>query len=231
MAKIGKNVLHKQYYHCSFYCSLICTGEIDQFSLRWPQVFAFFLPQQTLLLNFKIQMEMVWYISWYARNIHWSHPAWHLSFDHHHGKFDVLDSCQTSFLGSVPLKRICVGENGPRTVESNQKNILHMERQNVMDLFSHKWGRRVAFGRLMVISIKGNEMHLGQGRVICVTWSAKKPASNMAEYHRPDSRTVQELKDIANKLRIHSVKATQASNSGWVQLTSILGVLITLETI
>ena len=83
-----------------------------------------------------------------------------------------------------------------------------------MDLFSHKWGRRVAFGRLMVISIKGNEMHLGQGRVIYVTWSAKKPASNMAEYHRPDSRTVQELKDIANKLRIHSVKATQASNSG-----------------
>lgn len=33
-------------------------------------------------------------------------------------------------------------------------------------------------------------------------------------YHKPDSTHLQELKDIANKLRIHSVKATSASNSG-----------------
>lgn len=36
----------------------------------------------------------------------------------------------------------------------------------------------------------------------------------MSEYHKPDSNYLQELKDIANKLRIHSVKATSASNSG-----------------
>lgn len=38
----------------------------------------------------------------------------------------------------------------------------------------------------------------------------------MSEYHKPDSNYLQELKDIANKLRIHSVKATSASNSGSV---------------
>ncbi|XP_043478531.1 transketolase-like protein 2 isoform X1 [Leptopilina heterotoma] len=36
----------------------------------------------------------------------------------------------------------------------------------------------------------------------------------MPHYHKPESKTVQELKDIANKLRIHSIQATQASKSG-----------------
>lgn len=36
----------------------------------------------------------------------------------------------------------------------------------------------------------------------------------MANYHKPEGRTIQELKDIANKLRIHSVIATSASKSG-----------------
>uniref|UniRef100_A0A0B6XYR0 Transketolase n=1 Tax=Arion vulgaris TaxID=1028688 RepID=A0A0B6XYR0_9EUPU len=36
----------------------------------------------------------------------------------------------------------------------------------------------------------------------------------MSNYHRPDSKTVQSLKDIANKLRIHSIESTNASNSG-----------------
>uniref|UniRef100_A0A3B3QT89 Transketolase n=1 Tax=Paramormyrops kingsleyae TaxID=1676925 RepID=A0A3B3QT89_9TELE len=36
----------------------------------------------------------------------------------------------------------------------------------------------------------------------------------MASYHKPDEKTLQGLKDIANKLRIHSIKATCASNSG-----------------
>lgn len=34
------------------------------------------------------------------------------------------------------------------------------------------------------------------------------------EYHRPDTKTVSDLKDIANQLRIDSIKATDASNSG-----------------
>uniref|UniRef100_A0A8C7K5Y7 Transketolase n=1 Tax=Oncorhynchus kisutch TaxID=8019 RepID=A0A8C7K5Y7_ONCKI len=34
------------------------------------------------------------------------------------------------------------------------------------------------------------------------------------DYHKPDEKTLQGLKDIANKLRINSVKATCASNSG-----------------
>ncbi|XP_035722298.1 transketolase-like protein 2 isoform X1 [Vespa mandarinia] len=36
----------------------------------------------------------------------------------------------------------------------------------------------------------------------------------MANYHKPESKTIQELKDIANKLRIRSIEATQASKSG-----------------
>ncbi|KAM9752487.1 transketolase-like protein 2 [Menidia menidia] len=36
----------------------------------------------------------------------------------------------------------------------------------------------------------------------------------MTSYHKPDEKTVQGLKDIANKLRISSIKATCASNSG-----------------
>lgn len=36
----------------------------------------------------------------------------------------------------------------------------------------------------------------------------------MASYHKPDEKTIQGLKDMANKLRIHSIKATCASNSG-----------------
>ncbi|XP_066586108.1 transketolase-like protein 2 isoform X1 [Prorops nasuta] len=33
-------------------------------------------------------------------------------------------------------------------------------------------------------------------------------------YHKPESKTIQELKDIATKLRIHSIESTQASKSG-----------------
>ncbi|XP_020281018.1 transketolase isoform X1 [Pseudomyrmex gracilis] len=36
----------------------------------------------------------------------------------------------------------------------------------------------------------------------------------MANYHKPESKTIQELRDIAIKLRIHSIEATQASKSG-----------------
>jgi len=36
----------------------------------------------------------------------------------------------------------------------------------------------------------------------------------MSSYHRPDSKAIQNLKDIANKLRVHSIEATNASNSG-----------------
>ncbi|XP_055855377.1 transketolase-like protein 2 [Episyrphus balteatus] len=33
-------------------------------------------------------------------------------------------------------------------------------------------------------------------------------------YHKPESKTIQELKDIAHRLRIHSISATEASKSG-----------------
>lgn len=36
----------------------------------------------------------------------------------------------------------------------------------------------------------------------------------MSSYQAPDANTVQELKDIANKLRIHSIKSTNAAKSG-----------------
>ena len=37
-------------------------------------------------------------------------------------------------------------------------------------------------------------------------------------YQKPDAKRVQTLRDIANKMRIHSVNMTQASNSGWVHM-------------
>lgn len=36
----------------------------------------------------------------------------------------------------------------------------------------------------------------------------------MPTYHKPESKTIQELRDIAHKLRIHSITSTQASKSG-----------------
>jgi hypothetical protein len=33
-------------------------------------------------------------------------------------------------------------------------------------------------------------------------------------YHRPDQKRLQTLRDIANKLRVHSIEATSAANSG-----------------
>lgn len=36
----------------------------------------------------------------------------------------------------------------------------------------------------------------------------------MSNYHKPDQKVIEELRDIANILRIDSINATQASNSG-----------------
>uniref|UniRef100_A0A7N6BEW0 Transketolase n=2 Tax=Anabas testudineus TaxID=64144 RepID=A0A7N6BEW0_ANATE len=44
--------------------------------------------------------------------------------------------------------------------------------------------------------------------------AAAAALKTMTSYHKPDEKTLQGLKDIANKLRIHSIKATCASNSG-----------------
>ena len=33
-------------------------------------------------------------------------------------------------------------------------------------------------------------------------------------YHKPDEKRIQTLKDIANKLRIHSINSTNAAGSG-----------------
>ena len=40
-------------------------------------------------------------------------------------------------------------------------------------------------------------------------------------YQKPDQNKIVALKDIANKLRVHSVEATDAANSGCVQTYSI----------
>lgn len=42
----------------------------------------------------------------------------------------------------------------------------------------------------------------------------KKNSLKMVNYHKPESKTVQELRDIAHRLRIHSITSTQASKSG-----------------
>lgn len=40
----------------------------------------------------------------------------------------------------------------------------------------------------------------------------------MVNYHKPESKTIQELRDIAHRLRIHSITSTQASKSGYVKV-------------
>ena len=47
--------------------------------------------------------------------------------------------------------------------------------------------------------------------------------SNMEDtYHRPDQKTLQALKDMANKLRIDSIESTNTAGSGYVQYAVIL---------
>ena len=44
--------------------------------------------------------------------------------------------------------------------------------------------------------------------------------SNMEDvYHKPDQKTLQALKDMAGKLRIHSIESTNAAGSGYVAIT------------
>lgn len=38
----------------------------------------------------------------------------------------------------------------------------------------------------------------------------------MEDYHKPDQQTVLALRNIANRLRIHCIKATTAAGTGWV---------------
>ena len=42
------------------------------------------------------------------------------------------------------------------------------------------------------------------------------PLTEQMSYQKPDPKKLQELSDIANKMRIHSVNMTQASGSGYV---------------
>lgn len=43
--------------------------------------------------------------------------------------------------------------------------------------------------------------------------------SNMEDtYHRPDQKTLQALKDMANKLRIDSIESTNTAGSGYVRM-------------
>lgn len=47
-----------------------------------------------------------------------------------------------------------------------------------------------------------------------LTFTSVKIAKKMSNYHKLEAKTVQELRDIANKIRIHSVSSTQAAKSG-----------------
>ena len=41
-------------------------------------------------------------------------------------------------------------------------------------------------------------------------------------YQKPDQKKIVTLKDIANKLRIHSIESTDAANSGCVQPSTVV---------
>ena len=52
------------------------------------------------------------------------------------------------------------------------------------------------------------------GHISVVNNLQAKREKKMTDYHRPDNKTLQTLRDIANKLRVHSIESTDASNSG-----------------
>jgi len=65
---------------------------------------------------------------------------------------------------------------------------------------------------------RGAVHHITHARIHVRTYATEQ---EMAEYHKPESKIIQQLQNIAHKLRIHSVKATQASKSGWVGFLSL----------
>jgi len=88
--------------------------------------------------------------------------------------------------------------------------------------------RSVVFGRARLARIyllhvrrifyDSNEKPRGAG-VHHITYARPRARTHivrreMANYHKPDLRVIQQLQDLSNKLRIHTINATQASKSG-----------------
>lgn len=67
--------------------------------------------------------------------------------------------------------------------------------------------------RTLAAFLRGRKNRGGRRRNVVADTHARE-TRNMANYHKPELKTIQELRDIANKLRIHAIEATQASKSG-----------------
>lgn len=67
----------------------------------------------------------------------------------------------------------------------------------------------------MCYSWNGVQLKFSLIKFFCVLKSKEKnKLFKMTNYHKPEAKTVQELRDIAHRLRIDSIQATEASKSG-----------------
>ncbi|KRZ04297.1 Transketolase-like protein 2 [Trichinella zimbabwensis] len=99
------------------------------------------------------------------------------------------------------MLKLAGGNIGSRVLECVWENCEVEERLPFMDAMSKLHFNSQAGKRLAA------KFSLDKYNISC--WSTAKMPNAL-----PDLHTVQELKDIANKLRIHSIRATNASNSG-----------------
>ncbi|KRZ20144.1 Transketolase, partial [Trichinella pseudospiralis] len=99
------------------------------------------------------------------------------------------------------MLKLAGGNIGSRVLECVWENCEVEERLPIMDAMSKLRFNSQAGKRLAA------KFFLDKYKISC--WSTAKMPSAL-----PDLHTIQELKDIANKLRIHSIRATNASNSG-----------------
>ncbi|KRZ74923.1 Transketolase [Trichinella papuae] len=99
------------------------------------------------------------------------------------------------------MLKLAGGNIGSRVLECIWENCEVEERLPFMDAMSKLHFNSQAGKRLAA------KFSLDKYNISC--WSTAKMPNAL-----PDLHTIQELKDIANKLRIHSIRATNASNSG-----------------
>ena len=64
-----------------------------------------------------------------------------------------------------------------------------------------------------------DDAHVGGGEGTSKFHGLHVDPNNMRDtYHRPDQKTLQDLKDMAIKLRIDSIQSTNTAGSGYVKL-------------
>ncbi|KRX24061.1 Transketolase [Trichinella nelsoni] len=115
---------------------------------------------------------------------------------------ETLDQRRAVVNKILPITfKLANGRFGSRVLECVWENCDVEERLPIMDAML-KCSLNSQTGKLLAAKFS-----LDKYKISC--WSTARMPSAL-----PDLHTIQELKDIAHKLRIHSIRATNASNSG-----------------